>query len=240
MTLQMPGKFTLGAAAALLALVVLFLVVAATAAGPVEGSNYICEGDAEAITMSCTSAGEDTSQSTPTPTFDAARWMPVPAVLHDGTLSRYRNPRPSSLAPPRPPIDGFEYYFDLDSGSPTSEEGPGPLSLQTDSAPGTSSFLSAGNTGFYEHKIIVETPPPPPLPPAAVWFGDWGHGESHRPLKQSRMRVASGPFWHGIVGYDPAADSPQDYIESSNTYVTAAWNRLKAFTFDEEDRVEKL
>ncbi len=122
MTITMPGRFTLGAAAALLALTALFLAVVATSTGPVQGSEQQCEYDVILMEQVCTSSdGETTLSTTSTPTpepteeTDLARWMPVPDVLHDGSLRPTKEP---IVIPPIPPIKNFKYTISTATPKP--------------------------------------------------------------------------------------------------------------------------
>ncbi len=124
MTITMPGRFTLGAAVAVLALTALFLAVVATSTGSVQGSEQVCEYDVILMEQVCTSPdGETTlsttSTSTPTPEpteeTDLARWMPVPDVLHDGSLRPTKEP---NVIPPIPPIKNFKYTISTATPKP--------------------------------------------------------------------------------------------------------------------------
>ncbi len=122
MTITMPGRFTLGAAVAVLALTGLFLAVVATSTGSVQGSEQQCEYDVILMEEVCTSSdGETTLSTTSTPTpepteeTDLARWMPVPDVLHDGSLRPTKEP---SVIPPIPPIKNFKYTISTATPKP--------------------------------------------------------------------------------------------------------------------------
>ncbi len=122
MTITMPGRFTLGAVAALLALTALFLAVVATSTGSVQGSEQVCEYDVILMEEVCTSSDGETKLSTtstptpePTEESDLARWMPVPDVLHDGSLRPTKEP---IVIPPIPPIKNFTYTISTATPKP--------------------------------------------------------------------------------------------------------------------------
>ena len=237
MTTLIPGKFTLGTAIFLIAVIAAIIAFAGAPAVSVQGSGQTCEYDEVLMQMYCNTPTAEPTPEPPSPAgFDPARWMPRPDVHHDGTV-RVAD-RDTDLVPPMPPIDGFEYSFDWGSGSPSyvSEVIPAspvrqPEALANTHIPESS---NSGNPHAIPHRIIygfpdAKTPPPPP--PIRIWFKDEGYGPMYQASPQSRLRIATGPFIVPVTGFDWAADHPPILVGS--TSIAAAWNRLKPYTFED-------
>ncbi len=210
MTITTPGRFTLGAAVAVLALTALFLAVVATSTGSVQGSEQKCEYDVILMEQVCTSPdGETTLSTTSTPTPEPteevgfARWMPVPDVLHDGSL---RPTKVASVIPPIPPIKDFTYTFSTATPKPRARTLTQTRSVQVQNDQGAQAQQSGGGAG------ISQTIPPVERSPDNFDCNahlKWPHPSGWKRDADGQRRDVGAFFHVGYYGHD-GSTAPED------------------------------